>query len=195
MHRIIVSDIFGKTKALETISESLSGTVEIFDPYNSALMNFESESQAYSYFTNEVGLDKYTEILEAYVTKLNKPVSLLGFSVGASAIWKISEKREYRHISGALCFYGSQIRNYQDIIPHFPIQLVFPSFENHFSVSDLVLRLSQIDRVEIHQSGFLHGFMNSDSQNFNQKAYARYLQALCNVPFNKCIQTTVFAGT
>lgn len=194
MHRIIVSDIFGKTKALEIISESLTGKVEIFDPYDSVSLGLKSEDQAYSYFINEVGLDKYTENLATHIAGLNYPVSLLGFSIGASAIWKISANMKTNNVSGALCFYSSQIRNYKEISPNFPIQLVFPAFERHFSVSDLVLYLLQIKGVKSHQSKFLHGFMNYHSQNFNQEAYTQYLQALCNVPFYNCIQTTSFGG-
>jgi hypothetical protein len=33
MHQIIVSDIFGKTSALEKIADALPGDVDIFDPY------------------------------------------------------------------------------------------------------------------------------------------------------------------
>ncbi len=192
MHRIIVSDIFGKTKSLEKISDSLSGTVEIFDPYDSVSMNFKTEQEAYAHFSSEVGLEKYTEKLKEYLLNLKKPVSLLGFSVGASAIWKLSAEQEIVNVLGSVCFYSSQIRHYREIVPQFPVQLVFPSDENSFSITELIEQLKKNKRVKIHQAPYLHGFMNFHSPNFTPYAYALYLRALCNVPCNTCIQMSEF---
>jgi hypothetical protein len=49
MHTIIVSDIFGKTKALDEIAASFSNEVEVLDPYNAQIMNFSDEAEAYGY--------------------------------------------------------------------------------------------------------------------------------------------------
>ncbi len=197
MQHIIVSDIFGKTKALETIADSLSREVKIFDPYSresSEALNFDTEKQAYEYFVTEVGLQKYSDNLENYISEFDEQVSLLGFSVGASTIWKISESIETSNISGATCFYGSQIRHYKEISPKFPIQLVLPSFEEHFSIPELKAELSLVKNVSIHQSAYLHGFMNQYSENFNQLGYDQYLQDLCNIQYDQEFQTTTFTG-
>jgi len=192
MPRIIVSDIFGRTKSLEKISASLPGIVEIFDPYDSVSMAFNTEQEAYSCFVSEVGLEKYKENLRAYLLNIEEPVSLLGFSVGASAIWKLSEDQKIQNILGSVCFYSSQIRNDTEIVPKFPVQLVFPRHENRFSVSELIKQLKTTKRVKIHQAPYLHGFMNFHSPNFNPIAYAKYLKALCNVPLSKPIHTIDF---
>ena len=63
MHRIIVSDIFGRTSALEKIAEALPGDVDIFDPYDTKHMGFSNEAEAYACFSSEVGLDTYTDKL------------------------------------------------------------------------------------------------------------------------------------
>jgi hypothetical protein len=49
MHTIIISDIFGKTKALDEIAASFSNEVEVLDPYNAQIMNFSDEAEAYGY--------------------------------------------------------------------------------------------------------------------------------------------------
>ena len=192
MHKIIVSDIFGKTKSLEKISDSLSGTSEIFDPYDSVLKSFDTEQDAYSYFMSEVGLEKYTEKFIEYLKKFKEPVSILGFSVGASVIWKLSEDKRIHNIMGAVCFYSSQIRNYKEVRPRFPIQLIFPSHENNFVVDTLIKELKKNKKVTIHKSLYLHGFMNFHSENFNPVAYMRYLEPLSNVLFNKSLHTSIF---
>ena len=53
MHRIIISDIFGKTPALQEISDSLPGTSEIFDPYDEKFMNFMNEEEAYHFLRRQ----------------------------------------------------------------------------------------------------------------------------------------------
>ena len=194
MHLIIVSDIFGRTAALESFAFEFSGQVEIFDPYNSDIMGFDCEDDAYSYFTTEVGLDVYADKLYNRIKASTDHVTLLGFSAGASAIWKLSHEQNLNNVIGAALFYGSQIRYYTDIEPLFPICLVFPQTELHFSVSEVIQSLKQKENVEIHHSSFLHGFMNYHSSNYNAAAYNKYTKALCSVPFNKPIQATVFAA-
>lgn len=185
MLHIIVSDIFGRTKALEKFASAFTNNFEIFDPYSSEMMDFANETDAYKYFTSEVGLDKYADSLSTKIKSVAKQVTLIGFSVGASAIWKISMQEQLENITTATCFYGSQIRNCRDINPLFPIQLIFPATETHFSVSDLIIDLSAKENVTIQQVAFFHGFMNTHSQNYDQSGYNQFTKELCNIPSDK----------
>ncbi|MCK5097763.1 MAG: dienelactone hydrolase family protein, partial [Desulfobacteraceae bacterium] len=106
---------------------------------------------------------------------------LIGFSVGACAIWLLSEHEVSQNISGAVCFYGSQIRNTTDLSPKFPVKIILPKKEEHFSIKDLSSKLELKQNVRIHKSRYLHGFMNVYSKNYNQTAYNHYLQWLCNM--------------
>lgn len=182
MHRIIVSDIFGRTSALEKIAEALPGNVDIFDPYESEHMGFSNEAEAYAYFSSQIGLDTYSEKLLEKVSAQTNPIALLGFSVGAAVIWRISEQKELENVSSAICFYGSQIRNHIDITPTFPVQLIFPSSESHFLVAELIQSLEGKENVEIHRADFLHGFMNSHSENFDQRGYDQFMKTLRKMP-------------
>jgi dienelactone hydrolase len=181
MKTIIVSDIFGKTEALEEIALRLCEPTLIFEPYDGEMMNFQSESDAYSYFSSNVGIDKYSDKLCCFIKPLSEPLRIIGFSAGASAIWKISEREELSKVSNAIGFYGSQIRYYTNINPKFPIKLIFPANEKHFSVSDLIATIRGKGMVKIEQSEFLHGFMNVNSQNYEKVAYNKYIKILSKV--------------
>lgn len=178
-HIIIVSDIFGRTSALEKLvsemqGSEVKGSVEILDPYHSQKMEFDNEGEAYSYFMSEVGLDVYTDKLLNRVKASTDSITLLGFSVGASAIWKLSDNPELKHITRATLFYSSQIRHYTNIEPMFPVRLIFPEMETGFSILELINALKPKKNVDIEQTCFLHGFMNPHSKNYNAKAYAEY---------------------
>ena len=72
MHNIIISDVFGRTHALEQIASSLSGATDILDPYNSINMDFNNEVEAYSCFTTKVGLDKYADTLKECIQSFSE---------------------------------------------------------------------------------------------------------------------------
>lgn len=138
MHNLIVTDVFGKTNAIEKLASEFSASTDMLDPYNAKYMSCKNEQEAYEYFSSEVGLDVYVgkllKKMQSYPDKLN----LIGFSVGASAVWNISPKKELSNVLCGGCFYGSQIRNNVNVHPIFPVQLIFPSSEKHFSIPALI---------------------------------------------------------
>nr|WP_287413394.1 dienelactone hydrolase family protein [Pseudodesulfovibrio sp.] len=177
MSIILVSDIFGKTPALEKLANEINAS-KIVDPYDGKSMNFLDEGEAYSYFMDKVGLNTYLEKLQK-VLKLNSSASILiGFSVGASIIWKLSEISSSQYVKKAICFYGSQIRNFIDISPNFEIKLIFPKSEVYFDVAKLQNKLSKKKNVRIFKVDYLHGFMNYYSTNYNQEAYIEQIKLL-----------------
>jgi dienelactone hydrolase len=177
MNIILVSDIFGKTDALEKLSEKLNAKT-IVDPYNNEYINFADENEAYEYFIKNVGLDNYLKKVKSIVEMAPNNSILIGFSIGASVIWRLSEVILSKQIKSAVCFYGSQIRNFTDISPCFKIELIFPKKEEHFDVEKLETILSKKNNVESKIVKYLHGFMNYYSKNYNQDAYLEYLNLL-----------------
>lgn len=171
MRTVVVSDIFGKTKALEKLCRNIATEYEIIDPYSGEDMGFKNEAQAYEHFAGNIGLDHYSNHLLKHLEGNQIQINLLGFSIGASAIWKISSslKREIaKHVAG---FYGSQIRKYLEVEPAVVIELYLPAFEPTFSISALADRLTSKMNVRVHQTGYLHGFMNELSVNFSREGY------------------------
>ncbi|ADG93679.1 conserved hypothetical protein [Arcobacter nitrofigilis DSM 7299] len=177
MNIILVSDVFGKTPALEKLGEELNTTV-IVDPYDSKNMDFKNEAEAYSYFMDKVGLDKYLSKLLEISTSISLDTTLIGFSVGASVIWKLSANPLVKNISCGICYYGSQIRNFKEVNPLFEVELIFPKMETHFDVLQLQSDLCKKENVKTSKVDYLHGFMNSDSTNYNKVAYLEQLNYL-----------------
>ncbi len=180
MSIVLVSDVFGLTPALLAISEKL-GASDIVDPYEGQMMGFETEAEAYSYFVKTVGLDNYLVHLLKVVEVIKNQTTLIGFSVGASVTWRLSEIKGNHLIKQAYCFYGSQIRNFTQIEPQFEMNLVFPKNEPHFDVVELQNSLARKARVNTERVEYLHGFMNSHSTNYNRSGYTRYIDFLCSI--------------
>ena len=178
MTHILVSDIFGKTVALEDLAKGLTGATDIVDPYSGLPMGFREESAAYQYFTEYVGLERYVEILSKKISNTPGPITIIGFSIGASAAWRLSETFSPEKISRVVCFYGSQIRYGCHTEPAVPTDLIFAKSEPHFSVAELADQLSRKERVKVHLSAYHHGFMNPFSVNFDPSGYTHYLHWL-----------------
>jgi dienelactone hydrolase len=174
---ILVSDIFGKTPALITLAKELNAE-SIIDPYNGNDMAFDSEADAYAYFSKQVGLDAYFEQLTTSLTSLNTPKTLIGFSIGAAIIWRLSAIMAADNIKNAFCFYGSQIRNYTEIEPRFAVNMIFPQREDHFDVLALQNKMAKKANTKVINTNYLHGFMNHLSDNYNQTAYREYINIL-----------------
>jgi dienelactone hydrolase len=177
MSIILVSDIFGITPSLIEISKKL-GANSIVDPYFGQMMGFKNEEAAYSYFVNEVGLDNYLLKLQQVIKSIKHQTTLIGFSVGATAIWRLSEKECNNLVKEAFCFYGSQIRHYTAIAPRFKINMVLPKSEPHFDIAELQNIVSVKANVNVNKVEYLHGFMNYHSKNYSEAAYKEHIECL-----------------
>jgi len=181
MKKILISDIFGKTPSLVKLSKDIDAS-KILDPYYGSYQAFKDENEAYSYFMAHVGLEKYVTILSKEIAKETSPCVLIGFSVGASAIWKLSEVLSKEHVKSAFCFYGSQIRNALNVKPRFELELIFPKQELHFDVNELITSLTGRKNLNTVKVEYLHGFMSQDSINFNHEGYSNYVSLLRKYP-------------
>lgn len=178
-HILIATDIFGKTNAVETLSERLSAVCErvhMLDPYDAKPMHFQGENEAYEVFNRLCGLENYAQICRKALDALsNEEVILIGFSMGSSALWKVLDGRhqggKIKHFYG---FYASQIRHFLDVNPLVPCTLVFPYSEPHFDVAELMSKLAIKEGLTCIKTAYLHGFMNPLSVNYNAMGYAEY---------------------
>ncbi|WP_147301950.1 hypothetical protein [Thalassotalea euphylliae] len=190
---VLVSDIFGRTPAFEALANSLaditgSQTV-LFDPYQGEKLNFTDEQAAYQYFSQHIGVETYADMLVKFLTSLNqdelaKPLTVLGFSVGASAAWLLACHSnntgllfDYNlpEIGRFIGIYGGQIRNYSALAPDVETRLIFPQSESHFDVTALTEKLATKENVTAYQVPYSHGYLNQCSTNFDSKGYQEFL--------------------
>ena len=178
---IIITDIFGHTEAVKDFADTLNAPYAIVEPYNNEQRSFNSESEAYCYFMEHVGIEQYAMSITNELKALSHPHVIIAFSAGAAALWSVSDQLDDKNIRLGVLFYGSQIRHHVDIKPVFPCHLVFPEHEDHFSIPSLIARLAFIPQVTLDVCEYKHGFMNSQSTNFNSIGYNKYNQRICNI--------------
>jgi len=185
MKLIVLTDIYGKTKHLEKLVQSLSSkysSIDIIDPYESLKIDFLNEADAYTYFQKNCGLDNYIDKLSQYLkVQQNNEYHLLGFSIGASVIWAVSEKYQFNEKVKAICFYGSQIRNFLYIQPNIKVDLYFAKKELNFNTDEIINILMKKTKVNCFKTDYLHGFMNQESKNYNKNGYTKYIDILRNI--------------
>lgn len=177
-HILIATDIFGYTSAIDQLKERLAplcGAVHIIDPYGAKHMKFHDESEAYEAFTQLCGLENYAKACIKTLDALsNENVILIGFSMGASALWKALDGRKDVKIKSFFGFYSSQIRHFLDAKVHIPCTFVFPKYEKHFDVDAVIAQLLKHENITCLKTAYLHGFMNPLSLNYDAKGYREY---------------------
>ncbi|QDP02136.1 hypothetical protein [Thalassotalea sp. PS06] len=183
----LVTDIFGRTDAMEELAAELSADSNtdsgslaewrILDPYQGVRHDFTDEASAYGYFQQHMGLTNYESLIAEELNNTQYSLAI-GFSVGASALWQYLSQSKSMSIQQAVLFYGSQIRNMPLNSPQVPTHIIQPKSEPHFDVNKLSIKLTQLENVSIERTKYLHGFMNRKSDNFNVEGYQRYLARL-----------------
>ncbi len=181
-HLLAVTDIFGRTGSFDDLLRQIAGnyiSVEVIDPYGGADLNFENETEAYACFQRKMGLNEYIrKVSDTLSTRRFLNQTLLGFSVGASAIWAVSGNLSGFDHTRAVCFYSSQIRQFPDVSPAIKTDLYFSKSEPAYDVEKIMACLSEKANVRCIKTGYMHGFMNQKSQNFDQQGYAEHLKRL-----------------
>lgn len=133
--------------------------------------SYDQEQEAYDYFINNIGFSNAAHIIQVLI-KENKEnyqqVFLTGFSIGATVAWLCSDKVP---VDGIVCFYGSRIRDYIQIVPRCPALLLFPSEEKSFDIQALLKKLNRKEKVYIQLFDANHGFANPYSSEFCKKSF------------------------
>jgi dienelactone hydrolase len=184
MQTWLISDIFGKTPALVRLANELGGA-EIFDPYRGETLIFTDEAQAYAYFSAHVGVEHYLQMFKQSRAVQSKQVLLIGFSVGASLLWRWSAEITPSFNGQIIGFYGAQIRHHPELVPNCPVKLVFPRREPHFDMVQLMATLAAKPQLTLHQSSALHGFFNPMSINYCADEREKYLSWLKRLQHEK----------
>ena len=181
---IIAADIFGTSPEFKALCQQISlaevgsaaTNYHVVGPYQTQPDNFLSEKHAYQYFTEHVGVEAYSEKLLSIIEASSGPKLLIGFSVGGSAIWRLTPKLASSGVISTICFYSSQIRHMTEIETTVPCQLVLPNSEEHFSVNELKAKMQNKQQVNVEQCCYQHGFLNKLSNNYNQSGATQYIR-------------------
>ncbi|MGE7675665.1 dienelactone hydrolase family protein [Lysinibacillus sp. NPDC094403] len=177
----ILHEIYGVNDFIKMQAKAHSNantTVEFISLYSdNRIFPYDQEQEAYEYFINEVGFDapleKLTEKILEDTTHYDE-VLLIGFSVGATLAWRLSELPLQR----VVCVYGSRIRQYLDVNPSCPTLVILPSHEKSFDVHELKETLDTLPAVHTRQYLGQHGFMDFNHSNY---CYESYLQAQAEI--------------
>lgn len=182
MKYLILTDIFGLTPwvdSLKTKLEALGHNVLVLDPYQGEYLNLTDETAAYAAFCEASSHDGYYQSA-LILAKTHLPDTLIGFSAGASAAWRIASNKGL-NFKSIHCYYPSQIRYYHDLSPKYPCQLILPNYEGSFDVAAMGEYLQGRTHLEIEMSQYGHGFMNPLSAHYNEKAKALALKLLLSI--------------
>ena len=183
MHCVLVTDIFGENRWTDTLTRSwqanLAGQVNysVVSPYREHL-TFKDETYAYRAFCSQGGLKTLTNILAAHLTELTGPVVVLGFSAGAAAAWQVAARQLEVDLVHTLGFYPGQIRHHLDLVPDSDVSLFFPKEESHFDLDPVVQVLSATESCRVFRGAHGHGYINPNSEHYDEKASQAVLNAL-----------------
>ncbi|MDX1539492.1 hypothetical protein [Arsukibacterium sp.] len=209
-HIVIVTDIFGLCIGLEQLVQDLAQagknqtdadqtagsrlSITVIDPFQQQRQCFSNEQQAYAAYTEQCGHDNYASTVARAIVQ---PADLaIGFSAGASALWRALSTPAAANIKQAMLFYPGQIHQYLKLTPDIPASIIFGASEPHFNVDAMLQLLSQKPSVSACKTMYQHGFMNQPSAAFSEEAYQHYLNVikersggLLNTPTNTAATT------
>ncbi len=188
---VIITDIFGLTDDIIDLALTLKNghCATIVDPYQGVRQTFANEAQAYQRFIEQCGHDAYVDKIFSVIDSLSTKVKILSFSAGASAAFRLTERFSPGTIEHLIGFYPSQIRHHLGVNPNCPVTLIFPCEEDHFDVDKVIQSVSKSNAVQCIKTTWRHGFMNPQSDNYNDEA-ASVLGNIINkgIPMNITIR-------
>ena len=178
---VVLSDIFGVCSGLERLVADLrqcSAKLHLVDPYQGKAQQFANEEQAYAAYTAHCGHDAYAALAAEALQHSPQPFDLaIGFSAGATALWRALAATDSGKIKQAVLFYPGQIHRHLTLKPQVPVQVIFGHSEPHFAVADICQQLQQQGVTAISTS-YAHGFINPASKAFDEEGYQQYLPLL-----------------
>lgn len=175
MRIIVASDIHGVSDKLRE-QFAMLGQPIIVSPWPGDGRPFATEQDAVAEFHRQDGLAFYeTKIAEA---ANGEAALLVGFSVGATSLWRYVASLRCNTRCHAVLYYGSRIRECPELRPRCATSVFFaahePSFDPQglaFSIRKSGTRCSVID-------GTHHGFMNPCSVHYRADIAQEHLSAL-----------------
>ncbi|WP_372628180.1 dienelactone hydrolase family protein [Arsukibacterium sp.] len=180
-HVLVLSDIFGLCAGLEPLLADLSqagAVVQLVDPYQGQRQQFTDEASAYAEYISQCGHDTYAAIASQALQGSGQRFDIaIGFSAGATGLWRALAATDSSKLKQAILFYPGQIHQHQALTPAVPVQVIFGHSEPHFNVAAICQQLQQ-QGVTAVSSGYQHGFMNPASAAFDEAGYQQQLNKI-----------------
>jgi len=172
---IVLHEIYGINQHIKSVCEHyLAAGYDVLCPNfgkSEEYFDYCREEEAYQYFVDYIGFSSVTCEVKRILLKAQrdyKQVFLIGFSVGATAAWICSSLGSL--VDGVICYYGSRIRDYLNIIPKCPVLLICANEEKSYNVSDMTSALERREYVRIYVLNGKHGFCNPFCKEYNEQS-------------------------
>ena len=163
MKIVVASDIHGISVELRSQLACL-GPHTVLSPWPGEGKPFASEQEAVTAFHLQDGLTSYARQI-ADVTQ-REPALLIGFSVGATSLWRHVSSPDCHPDSRAFLYYGSRIRDHLTLTPRCRTAVFFaesePSFQPEAVVNAVINTGAQCEVIP----GTRHGFMHPNSPHY-----------------------------
>lgn len=189
MHIVIATDIYGMEESVGNLAAALrlqGAEISVISPYeDGAPAPGEDEKEVYAAFAGQCGHERYSEKILALLQE-EEWNGAVGFSAGASALWRALAGYRQKSPSHFLGFYPTRIRKYLDRFPAIQATLVFPRFEEAVDVNALIGTIAGNENIRCLKTPYLHGFLNPRSKNYSadgQRDFAGILSSpeiICN---------------
>ena len=175
---IVLHEIYGLNSFIVDVCQQYHA--EGYDVFCPNLLKTEKafsyldEGEAYHSFFDTVGFDAFKKV-NLFATDLKitySKVFIIGFSVGATIAWRCSEAAVY---DGAICCYGSRIRDYVTVQPKCPALLVFARYDS-FDVEAIREQLQNRENIIIEILEASHGFIDAFSKSYNRSKGKKFDQ-------------------
>lgn len=178
---LLLTDIFGQCEGVERLLADLrraSAILHIIDPYQGKAQQFADEEQAYAAYSAGCGHNTYAALAAQALQNNVQPIDLaIGFSAGASALWRALPATDSSRLKQAVLFYPGQIHQHLTLKPQVPTRVIFGHSEPHFAVDDICRQLQQQGVTAI-STPYAHGFINPASKAFDEAGYQQQLVKL-----------------
>ncbi|WP_434526295.1 hypothetical protein [Photorhabdus asymbiotica] len=156
MKFIFLTDIHGISEHVKIIAQHLGSDVSFISPYEKE-NEVPNQDMAYEYFHSVSSIDEYTGKVRDALTYIDFPVILVGFSIGATAAWRLSED-PHLPVQNTICIFGSRIRDYLNVKPIKPASLFFSNDEKYF-----IDKLEPSDKITIELVDYAHSEISKSS--------------------------------
>lgn len=176
MNIIIATDIHGINDQLRHLFHALGDELIFLSPWDNDSAPYNKEQEAVAAFQADHGLEKYQQKIAQQAG--DAPALLIGFSVGATALWRYIASQHCHQQSQAHLYYGSRIRDHQDLIPRCATKVIFAEHEASFKPSDIITNITHPQVACSIIAGTYHGFMNPHSPNFRDELARQELDYL-----------------